>query len=717
MSRIIKILLFAALLVTVLAGCDLFTDNPEYVNQAPTAWFVNYPSDYDTFSYAPIVYWQGFDPDGEVNGFEYYDDTTSAGLAAYRGTDAEWLQYLAGLSQTSWTFTEEASRQIFLFTEIGDTTEHIFLIRAVDDKDARSEVVGRTFFRTNQPPNPPRIRWAESDTSAYFVHEVVPDTQLVGDTITITYNGVRLLWQGDDPDGNLSNIIPLTFSYALINSDGDSIEIPVRNDSNQVVGYRAGFTNWGNQTQISLFGLESGDYTFLLRVMDDGFTVSDSIATCDFKVVKPTLSRLLLIVDDNKALTGPDAQRGGIHPDTLMAVYRGSDGSGGLVAEAMDIANELGDALAQFQPQNPHIRHFDYDSVAWLDNRTSNPLPYDYISQFASIWIIDDDNQSPIKPLSAVQAYNKVLADYMNIGGNVMWTGRRILNKDQGITAGTPASNTFLSSYFNIFTTRSKNPYNAATPAGSGIPDFVGAVAGDAQWPDLEVNPLMTARLNYLNQSVPYPPEVEYFGRSNAPASFDFGTTVYNYKSSTSDTLLYPNLETAYDCSLDVDFSTATVIALVPRDETLPLLSASVIYNRTKGKYADFVEVRNVGTNILAPKWRIFASVNVNDGTWLTSDTLEVTYRFIPLSADHDEPIGINFVKYAGTIEIEINGNSVRTRVNASPVFRSSMITFPLAFMKNETYAHPYLGDKPAVSLLIADQLVFFNQNLDVHFE
>ena len=164
----------------------------------------------------------------------------------------------------------------------------------------------------------------------------------------------------------------------------------------------------------------------------------------------------------------------------------------------------------------------------------------------------------------------------------------------------------------------------------------------------------MVGRLRYFNQPVPFAPEIEYFGRSTAPASFDFATTLYNYKSSTSDPDLYPNFETAFDCSVDVNLSTATTVALVPRDETLPLLQASRIRNVTRGVNGDFMEVRNVGTNILLPKWRIFASIPIEAGPWTTEDVLEVDYRFIPLSGDHDEPIALNFIKYDGTFEIEI---------------------------------------------------------------
>lgn len=103
---------------------------------------------------------------------------------------------------------------------------------------------------------------------------------------------------------------------------------------------------------------------------------------------------------------------------------------------------------------------------------------------------------------------------------------------------------------------------------------------------------------------------------------------------------------------MDCTLTTPTEVALVPQDKTLPLLTAISIYNVTRDAYADIREVRNISVNLLVPKWRIFASTSSEDGQWTTADSLAVTYRFIPLSADHDEPIALNFIKYDGTVKL-----------------------------------------------------------------
>ena len=345
MQRMNVLLLCAGLLFSLIAGCDRFKDDTPNANQAPTARFVNFPEDSTQFSYAPQVHWQGYDPDGFVTGFEYFDDASAEGLAAYRAGDAAFQEYVDGLPDAAWLFTEAASGQIYLLTDIGEISEHVFMVRAIDNLDARSQVAVRTFFRTNLPPDTPKLRWSNSTSTDYEEHIAIPDTQMVGDTLTITYTGVRLLWQGSDPDSRSTNIIPLEFSYALVNALGDSIALPVRNDSNHVVGYRAGWSNWGGETQIALYGLETGDYTFYLRVRDDGFTQSNTPGCAQFTVVNATLAGQLLIVSDavtrlNHALAIPGFDlnhqhglvayrlylpiypRGSIRPNEVQAMFR-----------------------------------------------------------------------------------------------------------------------------------------------------------------------------------------------------------------------------------------------------------------------------------------------------------------------------------------------------------------------------------------------------------
>lgn len=712
MSNMQKILLLTSLALLVFGGCDRYVDDKADANRAPQVRFINFPEDSTQFSYAPVIHWTGHDDDGFIVGFEYYDDASDEGIAAYRAGDAEWQAYLNSIPASAWTYTELANRQIYLMTEVGEITEHLFLVRSVDNMNARSAVAWRTFFRTNERPDKPTLRWAlAANDPSYYEYYEIPDTLLVGDTLSATYTGVQILWKGTDPDSRIGNVIQLEFSYTLVRLPNDTVPLPVRDDSNRVVGYRAGWSNWTVNAQIALYGLESGNYAFFLRSRDDGFAISDT-SEIRFTAEKPTFARRIMIVDENKQPTAPEALRGGLDADTLLGFYRGFNGEGGVVREGIALANILA-PFAQ-PPGVPPIEPFDFDEIFWYSNRNGDPIPYALISQFDLVWIIDDDHTAA-RSDPAVVTYTKVLGDYLDVGGKLWYTGRRLFNKSMSISTGQgPIS--FLSRYFNLFTVRSKDIYSGTVnPTLVGLDDFQGAVASDPQYPDLFVDTLVTGRLRYGPRAVTYPPEIETFGRSAAQQSFDFSTTLYNYKSTTSDTSLYSNIVANYDCNVDT-LSDSTVVVLIPRDETLPLLSASRIRNVTRGVDADFIRVRNLSDNPFLPRWRIFASIPSSAGAWTNSDVLEVTYRFIPLSSEHDEPVATNFVKYSGTFEVEITENGIRTRVQATPRYRSSLFTFPLAYMNNQTFEHPILGTVPSVSMLIANQFLYFNQNLDINF-
>ncbi|MCB9367346.1 MAG: hypothetical protein H6506_01530 [Calditrichaeota bacterium] len=712
MSNMRNILLFTALVILAVVGCDRYVDKDADPNQAPHVRFVNFPEDSSQFSYAPVIHWTGWDDDGEILGFELYDIASDEGIAAYRGGDATWQTYLAGIPDTWWVYTESASAQIYLMTEVGEVTEHIFLVRSVDNANSRSGIAWRTFFRTNERPNTPKMRWALESDPTYFEEYTIEDTLLVGDTLTATYTGIQILWQGSDPDSRIGNVIQLGYSYALVKLPNDTVALPVYDDSNHVAGYRAGWSDWTVNAQIALSGLETGDYTFFLRSIDDGFAISDT-AELHFTAIKPTFARRIMIVDENKVPSAIELQRGGVNADTLLAFYKGPDGVSGVVAEAVDLANQLIPYVNI--PGQPEIEPFVYDDIFWYDNRLGNSIPYELISQFDLVWIIDDDNTSPRNDDPDVINYVKVLGNYLDVGGSVWMTGRRLFNKSMSIpTGGAPVD--FLSHYFNLFTVRSRDVYSGSVaPTLVGLADFQGAVASDVQYPDLETDTVFTTQLRYGPTDVVYPPEIETFGRSAVQQSFDFSTTIYNYKSTTSDTSIVSNTVENFDCNVDT-LSDSTVVVLIPQNESLPLLAATRIHNVTRGVDADFIQVRNLSANQFLPRWRIFASIPASAGEWENSDVLEVSYVFIPLSSEHDEPVATNFVKYSGNIEIEITENGFITRIQATPRFRTSLFCFPLVYMKNQPFQHPLLGEVPSVSMLIANQILYFNQNLDVNF-
>ena len=160
--RLLIFFIVSTIILTGLTSCDLMKGD-ENANQAPEIWFINVPIDSSEFSYAPEVHWQGYDSDGFVNGYEYHDDASVEAVEAYQAGDATLQAYIDNLDESIWVSTDEASQVIYLLTEEGDTTEHVFMVRCVDNLGMHSEVKVRTFYRTNQRPNPPVLRWSLHD--------------------------------------------------------------------------------------------------------------------------------------------------------------------------------------------------------------------------------------------------------------------------------------------------------------------------------------------------------------------------------------------------------------------------------------------------------------------------------------------------------------------------------------------------------------------------
>jgi hypothetical protein len=524
--RLIILFTLSVLIIAGLSSCDLL-DGRATENQPPEVWFINVPIDSTTFSYAPEVHWQGYDPDGFVNGYEYYDDSSPEAIAAYRsGSEAVLQAYIEAIPDNEWVPTAEASQTIYLLTEEDSTMEHVFMVRCKDDLGAYSSAKIRTFFRSNLPPNAPRLRWALDDArcggAGFDTLYTVCDTLYWGERVTSMYPGIEFLWIGSDPDSRLSNIIPLEYSFALINSENDSMELPVYDDSLRIIGTRPGWSDWSPGTQTILFGYETGLYTFLLRVRDDGLTVSDTIARAEFYAIKPVRDKFMLIVDCNKELTTADRLQMGWEPDSIMAFYTA------MVPEAFEAAELLRNnpyIVPDTSFQEPIEPFGNYEEeIRFLANRNDDPLPYSYIHEFEVVWIIDDDNARI--STTDVERRKLVLQDFMNVGGHVMLSGRRLFNGQFGVNPGA-ASPPFFENYFDLASIYPKDtsPYD----------DFKGCTAGNTGLASMELNQNVMAQLHYGSQSYECLPGVEWFGRSTGQTGLNFSVTMLNYISCSVD--------------------------------------------------------------------------------------------------------------------------------------------------------------------------------------
>ena len=710
------------LLALVMAGgifwsCDRL-DGEVTGNQPPVAEFVNVPLDSSQFSYAPTVYWTGHDPDGFVTAFQYRDDASPAAVDSYRvdgqpGHEHALESYIATVSETSWVTTDSTQETIYLLTDEGDTTEHVFMIRSVDDRGAVSPVRVRIFFRTNQAPNTPEVKKVslplEEDQEFAEVFTVV-DTLFIGDYPTATWGGLQFLWRGTDPDSRELNIIPLEYSYRLKNETTGQFIPFLRIIDSVNVEFVDDWSDWSSAAQTSYFGvfpfMETGNYRFEVRVRDDGLTESDTNAVATFYAIRPSFAKQLLVVDENKPLSGAEGLQGGLNDQVILDFYYS------VLPEVFQLSEQLRPLFL------PDLNEpFVYDTseggtVAWFRNKTGlNTIPYSLIHQFKWIWIIDDDNSSVQNPANTPER-QRVMAEYMDVGGQVQISGRRIFTGSYGIDGdvanmcGHP-NGAFFCDYFNLQSASSK-PRAGANPA---MPDFAGATTNNQYLPQLNTNTALCSSLTWGTQHLPYLPEIDYYGRDNTVSGYDYSQTMYNYRSSTvGDTFGV----TGADC--DVATSTATQAFLLPLTGHDRLLSASRVYNRSRNVYGEFMYIyRPYDGNGLPQTWQIVVSTPFEAGAWTSDDTLEVDYSYIPIAANHDKPVATQYLRMEGTVEIDFQTGEF-TFIGYT-LFRSSIFAFPFAFMDTTHVDVPVMGSVNPVTAVLANQLLYFNSPREIIFE
>jgi hypothetical protein len=175
-------------LVALVAGCSdsVYTGIKES-NKAPEVWLSSGPVEGDTTSYQVHFYWGGWDPDGEIDHFEFvvcdgdpigFNPADTTGLDKWFTTASydSVIKVTADENPRDWEPNE-------LYTKYDKT--HTFFIRGVDEEGKRSKVVSRSF-----------TAWT-----------LAPYTQLTHPEGTVrTYsNVITFRWEGRDPIDSPTN--------------------------------------------------------------------------------------------------------------------------------------------------------------------------------------------------------------------------------------------------------------------------------------------------------------------------------------------------------------------------------------------------------------------------------------------------------------------------------------------------------------------------------
>ncbi|MBU1881742.1 hypothetical protein KKA08_06875, partial [bacterium] len=392
------------------------------------AYFIDFSftiTNYYVVSFAPNVYWKGEDSDGFVEYYRYSDVSDPVFIENFRDDPGYYYDHY---SELTWVDTTAMSARIYLLTQSGDTTEHVIFLKAVDDLNKESEgLVFKTFYRSNNPPNNPEIKLLESAETEYALNNIVEDTLFSLPEITPLWPGIAFNWRADDPDDKELYQIPLEFTYYLIKTPGDTLWDQSNNE-------------WSETTQIQLSGLETGSYIFSVWVRDDGLTISEEPATISFNLIQPSFEHHILLVDEtvNSGIFEIDNDPG---QDITTDFY-------------LDILSEIEGTL------NNDNYVMDGVDVRYKDNSNFNPLsscpiPMSLINQYKLVILYGDDANGPAGT-SYKDNRNAVLADYLEIGGQVWYIGRKVLVGEFGQSAATTQQDApitgFLADYMQILT-------------------------------------------------------------------------------------------------------------------------------------------------------------------------------------------------------------------------------------------------------------------------
>jgi hypothetical protein len=613
--------------------------------QAETSYYIDFNFNivnFYVFSYAPTLHWVGFDADGFVDHYRFGDVTDTSFISAFKlaednGTQFAYIQ--AHLNQIYWVDTTAMQARVYLLTTSGDTTEHLFLVQAVDNLGIQSQVDYKTFYRSNNPPNNPVIKLVSAPDSAFVQHSVVADTMFSLDEITPNWPGIAINWRSTDPDDKSLYQIPLTYTHYLVKTPGDTL-------------WAWSDSTWTDNKQVSLFGLESGSYVLSAWCRDDAYTVCAQAATISFNIVKPTFAHHILVIDET-------ADAGAFELKTTPINY----------ADSLNFFWQ--NMLASLQGQLANDNYImDGVDVYFKDNSISNnfvasPIPYSLIGQYKLVFIYHDSH-TPISNLNYVLNRNQVLSDYLDAGGRLWVEGRNLIagafkQSSPGSVAPIPSSS-FLGKYMQLV-----NGYPEKYPDAYHYPEFIGAnpvVSGfEAVVVDSHKVGMITPRLFWPNQFAMC--DVDWFTRS------DQAITLYTYVSSTTDTTQVSPTVLNEDSPV-ASGATPVHCSVLPYHH--PVLAVYSVFNQTKGVMGEIDSFDPFTIQVSYPFGQ----------PWDSTDVLQVDYRYDPTSQNQLKPVAVRYEQQPRILNtVLINGFQVSYYTTVLG-YRTSLTTFPLYFMHNE---------------------------------
>ena len=635
-NRLIVVFMALGLLFAVLSGCAEMEGEMD-ANKPPVVDFVNVHDSSSTivYDYAPEIMWKGSDPDGFVDHYSYADITDAAAIDNPEG-------YVDLIPDEVWKDTIATSARIFLLSEEGAVTEHIFYVRCTDNEGMKSSVSFRPFFRSNRPPNVPKIGLTGEDEENYAERRTITtDTLFSAPEITSTYPGLSFSWRGSDPDDKTLFKIPLEYQAILVKSPSDTIFV----------------RNWSDDTDIVLADLETGNYTLNVWSRDDGYTLSVNPARIEFYVIRPTFEHNLLVVMEATNPINTQNPENSIHntpnPADINVFYD----------------QLLRDVAPQLSNVNLNFDDVDVKKILLTDFITNGRLNVPSRAQFAQykmVLFIQDQFRTSSGNNDYTNMKVELLDDYLAVGGRVWVVGRMVGGSSFNYT-NSADSRDLLLRYFGVNDIVGRNSW-----IGTGsncYAEFIGTRRGVSEFPELAFDDTKVSE-HWLPNADYLPDNYGESGVERIERSEGAETTQYFYSYTATGLIdvvaedaTIPQTVTINGVAINYP-PTQTACYLQTDNDHIETVESVVNVTKQEAGASNAVgEVVFVNNNI------IFVSYDEGQ-PWSDADSVAVNYTYDPISDFHLKPCA---VRYEG-----VDNNDVFSELR----FRTALTAYSPYFME-----------------------------------
>jgi len=493
--------------LALLIGCSLKKKGTAYVNIPPVVFFANVPNDSSSLGYNPVVAWYGTDIDGYIIEFQYVV-VKNADLGGVSPVD--FAQDFAD-TITDWIAVGGTRDTVQLYADTSASVyikQYIFL-RALDDDSVFSSIKFRTLWRNNHPPATegwyllPYSRFEQCDGDSFPIFYCLPE-------LSDQFGGIVFEWSGSDTIDYPGDQPPFEYHWALYGPhdtsyiDTAQVEIYVNNGVRYESYDSTAGDVWVTDQFVTMAGLRSGYYLFMVRARDDAFVPDPTAATGLMHVVEP-----LFISDPDLAtdIAFVDLSRYDQHTTFRVGQETVPDSLRGFFYRAFEFAGV--DSATQ-------VAFFSEPTGANQD-----PIPFLEVFNYKLLLVVNEGYRFAIQQDKPCEE----LRWYLQAGGMVWIVGRQCFKYHNTDTLWyfeeTFESDLLAADYLDLETSW----FIRWIPSPRyQTQEFIGASASASDFPDLSIDSIQVARIYYgRDWDTTKLPGVERFSRgSNSETLYKF---------------------------------------------------------------------------------------------------------------------------------------------------------------------------------------------------